>query len=338
MREPFIIAEMSANHLGSLDRAHKIVESAAAAGADAIKLQTWTPGTMCVDKTYEINHGPWAGSRLADLYDQAFTPWEWHQELYEHANNLGMIAFSSVFDLLALQFLESIECPIYKISSFEITDIPLIQSVARTGKPMIISTGMATFTEIAQAWSEAWRSGCRDITILKCTSAYPANCEDANLDSIRILRAAIETDRTKIGVSDHTMGLAVPIAATALGATVIEKHLTLLRSDGGPDSKFSLEPDEFRQMAIECRNTARAIRGQKFGPGPEEHHDLRRSTYIARDMIQGEVITEAHLTTARPALGMPPAKIPDCIGKMINRNVLAGTPMHQSMAVDKAVN
>ena len=330
MNRPFIIAEMSANHLGDVGRAYRIIEAAAEAGADAIKLQTWTPGTMCLDPTYRVQGGTWDGERLADLYAKAETPWAWHLPLFEHAQRLGLAAFSSVFDLKALEFLQGIDCPIYKISSFELVDLPLIEAVARTGKPMIISTGMATFHEIGKAWATATGAGCQDITLLKCTSAYPAGASDANLGAIYTLGDAFP--RASIGVSDHTLGLAVPIAATALGAEVIEKHLTLSRADGGPDASFSLEPHEFKQMVTECRNAARAVQGQYVGPSPGESTALRRSLYIAKDIQAGETITAEHLTTARPALGMTPSRMASLIGKTMRVDATRGMPATESLA------
>lgn len=334
---PFIIAEMSANHLGKPDRAHELVDAAADAGADAIKFQCWTQGTMCLND-HTVNGGPWDGQKLASLYEQAWTPWGWFDELYDHAKTKGLVPFASVFDHHALAYLESIGNALYKISSFELTDIPLIQAVAQTGKPMIISTGMGTFDEIAAAWANAGASGCKDITVLKCTSAYPATFEQANLGAIGILRGAFEGRRTQIGVSDHTLGSVVPIAAMALGATVIEKHLTLRRADGGPDATFSMEPHEFAAMVQDVRSVAEAVRWSHIGPTPGERTDLRRSVYVAKDIRPGEVITEEHLTTARPAEGMSPGRLHKVLGKTMRVTATRGMAFHESMACDKTVN
>lgn len=323
MNKPFIIAEMSANHLGSIDRARDIVMAAAAAGADAVKLQTWAPGMMCV-RDYTIKTGPWAGMKLADLYAEAETPWEWHEELFELARQHGMIGFSSVFDLGALDFLESIGCPMYKISSFEMADTPLIQAVAQTGKPMIISTGMASFDEIATAWAWAGSSGCKDITLLKCTSAYPASPAASNLRQMLKMRSAFGSDRTRIGLSDHTQGIGVAVAAVAMGATVIEKHLTLSRADGGPDAGFSLEPNEFAQMVRECNSAYEAAYLEEDQP---QHTDLRRSVYLARDVEPGQPIMPEDMVTARPNMGMPPGRMHWAIGKQHIQGGKAGQPL-----------
>lgn len=266
-RKPFIVAEMSANHLGSLARAHIIVEAAAKAGADAVKLQTFTPEQM-VDPDRVIEAGPWAGKLAIDLYRKAHTPREWHAELFEHARALGLVAFSSVFHPDDVDFLESLECPIYKISSFELLDLPLIRHAASTGKPLIISVGMASETEIKQAARAADASP--DLTLLQCTSAYPAPPEEANLNAMQYL-ASIPRCR-HYGLSDHSPGIGVAVAAAALGASVIEKHFTIRRYDGGPDAAFSMESWEFAQMVIECRKAAAAVIGlvQREGPTPGE--------------------------------------------------------------------
>lgn len=334
----FIIAEVSANHLGRQARAYDLINAAADAGANAVKFQCWTPGTMCIDCDYVVQGGPWAGRTMNDLYEEAWTPWEWFEGLYDYAHSKGLLPFASVFDHQALAFLERINNPIYKISSFELTDIPLIQAVAKTGKPMIISTGMGTFDEIATAWAHAGTAGCKDITLLKCTSAYPATYEQANLGAIQIMRAAFEGRRTKIGVSDHTMGEAVPIAATALGATVIEKHITISREDGGPDATFSMEPHEFKAMVQGVRNAALAVQGAHIGPAMGERIDLRRSVYVAKDIQPGETITEEHLTTARPGDGMSPGRLHKVLGKAMRVQAHRGMAFHESMAIDKGMN
>lgn len=297
---PFIVAEMSANHLGSLDRALQIVEAAAWAGADAIKLQTWTSDTMCVDKSYVLPKGTWAGRKLYELYREAWTPWEWHPIIFRRARELGLIPFSAAFDKESVDFLERLGVDRHKVASFELVDIPLIRYMASKGKPMILSTGMATEGEIFRAVAE-----CDDshVTVLACTSAYPASAEDANLSRLEHLMEVMVVDA---GLSDHTPGIGVACAAAALGATMIEKHLTLSRSDGGPDASFSMEPEEFKQMVIECRRAAASIGTPKFGPSPSEDTSLRRSLWVIKDTKAGEpLILGENVATARPALGLP---------------------------------
>lgn len=266
MQSPFIVAEVSANHLGSLERAHAIVEAAAKAGASAIKLQTFTPEQM-VDADKVIETGPWAGRLAIDLYREAHTPREWHANLFTHAKMLGMVAFSSVFHPDDVEFLETIGCPIFKIASFEATDLALIERAADTGKPIIISTGMCTYKEIETAVELAKASGCMDVTALKCTSAYPAPIEEANLATIEGMRYDLEVDT---GLSDHTMGHTAAVMAIALGAKVIEKHLTLSRQDGGLDAAFSAEPAEFAALVKACQEAAQALGRCQYGPTPSE--------------------------------------------------------------------
>lgn len=272
-----IVAELSANHLGSLDRALDIVHAAAVAGADAVKLQTFTPEQMANPDTI-VEAGPWAGCNLVDLYRQAHTPRAWLAPLFEHARRLGIECFSSVFHPDDVNVLEKLDCPRYKISSFELTDLDLIAHAARTGKPIIISTGMATFREIEQAVAVVIRHSPRAplLTLLRCTSAYPASPADANLATILDMASRL---RCEVGLSDHTMGIGVAVAAAALGASMIEKHLTLRRSDGGPDAAFSMEPEEFAQMVTECRRAVAAIGEVRYGPTPaeREHLALRRA-------------------------------------------------------------
>lgn len=297
---PFIVAELSCNHLGSLDRAIKIVEAAAWAGADSIKLQTWNPGTMCVDKGYVLPKGPWAGRNLAELYAEAWTPWEWHPIIFKRARELGMIPFSAAFDRESVDFLERLGVDRHKVASFELTDLPLIRYMASKGKPMILSTGMATKEEIDAACDACWDGMTPfSITLLKCTSAYPADASDANL--------ATMNGFFRWGLSDHTPGIGVAIAATALGATMIEKHLTLSRADGGPDAGFSMEPEEFKHMVTECRRAAASIGTVKYGPGPSEDTSLRRSLWTIRDIKKGDrLVLNENVATARPAVGLSP--------------------------------
>lgn len=268
MNKPFIVAEMSANHLGDLARAHRIIDAAANADAHAIKLQTFTPEQM-VDADKMIETGPWAGWKAIDLYRKAHTPREWHAELFEHARNLGLVAFSSVFHPDDVDFLETLDCPIYKVSSFELTDIPLIQAIVKTNKPIMISTGMSSDSEIEAAiltCAESFQTW-HHITLLKCTSAYPANASEANIATMVDMARKFDCD---VGISDHTPGIGVAVAAVALGASVIEKHLTLRRADGGPDAAFSMEPEEFSQMSLECQRAAAAIGTVHYGPTPGE--------------------------------------------------------------------
>lgn len=321
--KPFIVAEMSANHLGSLKRALKIVEAAAEAGADAIKIQTWSPDTMCIDRDYRLEHGPWAGRKLFDLYREAWTPWDWHRPIFDLAHELGLIQFSAAFDRDSVDFLETLGVDRHKVASFELTDLPLIRYIASKGKPMILSTGMASELEIHQASIEC--NGC-DVTLLHCTSAYPADAADVNLSTI--------TDLSyfgyKVGLSDHTMGIGVTCAAVSLGATMIEKHLTLSRADGGPDAGFSLEPHEFKQLVTECRRAAASIGEVKYGPGPSESTALRRSLWVCVDVKAGEeLILGGNVVTARPALGLSPAY--DLTGKHATSDIKGGSPLKLEM-------
>jgi len=261
--KPFIVAELSCNHQGSLDRALALVDAVVDAGADAIKLQTWTPGSMVQDHTYVMRTGPWRGRNLANLYHEAHTPWEWHPVIFDYAQKQGIEAFSTPFDVGALEFLESLNCPRYKVASFSLINLPLIRAIAETRTPIILSTGMATEEEINAAIDA---SGYNDLTLLKCTSAYPADASDANLATMQDMAAFYGNS----GLSDHTPGIGVAVAAAALGATVIEKHLTLLRADGGPDAAFSMEPDEFKQMVTACRQAAAAIGTVRYGPTEAE--------------------------------------------------------------------
>lgn len=293
MKEPFIVAEMSANHLGSLERAHAIVDAAADAGADAVKLQTWSPGTMCVSD-YRLDHGPWAGRLLRELYEEAFTPWEWHRPLFAHARARGMVGFSAAFDRDAVDFLETLGVDRHKVASFELVDLPLIRYMASKGKPMILSTGMAALKEVIAATDACQKAGVVP-TLLRCTSAYPAEPSDAHLAPLS----------GPWGLSDHTMGIGVACAAAALGAVMIEKHLTLSRADGGPDAGFSTEPAEFKQLVVECRRAAAARGEVRYGPGPNESTELRRSLWVRKDIAAGEPLRLGdNVCTARPALGL----------------------------------
>lgn len=328
--KPFIVAELGASHLGSQMRALAICEAAKKAGADAVKLQTFTPEQMVGDPNYIIPGGPWHGRRLLSLYEEAHTPREWHDVIFGYCRHIGIECFSTPFHPDDVAFLETLDCPIYKISSFEINDHELIKACANTGKPLIISTGMASVGEIAWAVESFYVNGGSDVTVLKCTSAYPASAEDANLRAMKDMRSSRwSCDLGNVGISDHTPGIGVAIAAAALGAAVIEKHLTLCRADGGPDAAFSMEPDEFAQMVTECRRAVSALGKTRYGPHKSESAsvELRRSLWFSKPLQQGEIITREHLKSARPALGLSPSLIEQVIGKRAARNVNHGEPV-----------
>lgn len=321
---PFIVAEMSANHLGSLHRALSIVDAAADAGADAIKVQTWSPGTMCLDRSYKLDHGPWAGRSLHDLYEEAWLPWNWHKSIFEHARSRGLIPFSAAFDRESVDFLETLGVDRHKVASFELTDLPLIRYMASKGKPIILSSGMALRIEIKQAAGAVAEVDPNvTVLVLKCTSAYPADASDANLSTFKTLPDGLW------GISDHTSGIGVACAAVALGAVMVEKHLTLNRADGGPDAGFSMEPAEFKQMVTECRRAAAAIGVPSYGPGPNESTALRRSLWVKRDIAAGDAMRLGdNVCTARPALGLPPST--DLAGQYAIGDLAAGTPLMAS--------
>lgn len=316
---PFIVAEMSANHLGSFERAIEIVEAAATAGADAIKVQTWAPDTMCVDPSYRLPHGPWAGRSLFDLYREAWMPWDWLAPIFFMARKNGLIPFSAAFDNASVDFLETLNVDRHKCASFELTDLPLIRYMASKGKPMILSTGMATQDEVLQAVLAIPEGYGPQVTLLKCTSAYPSDASDANLSTMQ----GWDGDW---GLSDHSLGIGVAVAAAALGATYIEKHLTLSRADGGPDAGFSMEPAEFKQMVQECRRAAAAIGVPSYGPGPNESTELRRSLWVIRDIANGEELELGrNVASARPALGVHPDT--NLFGTVALNDIKAGTPL-----------
>lgn len=328
---PFIIAEMSGNHNHSLERALKIVEAAAETGVQALKLQTYTADTM----TLNINKGSffiddpdnlWQGNSLYKLYQQAYTPWEWHKPIFDRCRELGLIAFSSPFDFSAVDFLESLDVPMYKVASFENTDLPLIKKIAATGKPMLISTGMASAAELDETVKTARAAGCRDIILLKCTSTYPAVPDNINLRTIPHME---ELFNCQVGLSDHTMGVGVAVAGVALGATVIEKHFTLARSDGGVDSAFSMEPAEMKDLVAETKKAWQALGHVSYGPTAKEEASLkhRRSLYIGEDMKAGDRITGENLRIIRPGDGLEPKYYDLLLGKKINRDVGKGTPV-----------
>jgi pseudaminic acid synthase len=332
---PFVIAEMSGNHNQSLERALAIVETAAAAGAHALKLQTYTADTMTID----VRDGEffiadpnslWAGSSLYELYQQAYTPWEWHEPIFRRARELGMIPFSTPFDESAVDFLESLDVGVHKIASFENTDIPLIRKVAATGKPMIISTGMASVAELDETVRAAREAGCRDLVLLKCTSTYPATPENTNIRTIPHLR---ELFGCEVGLSDHTMGCGAAVAAVALGATVIEKHFTLARADGGVDSAFSLEPDELKTLVLESERAWQSLGGVTYGVSAAEKKSLvfRRSLYVVKDVAAGEVLTVENVRAIRPGLGLPTKFLDLVIGRRVKKSVQRGTALRWNL-------
>ena len=330
-RKPFIIAEMSGNHNQSLERALAIVDAAAQAGADALKLQTYTADTMTLDLTsaeFTIQNANsiWRGQSLHALYSIAHTPWEWHAPIMERARARGMICFSSPFDASAVDFLESLDAPVYKIASFECIDLPLIRRVAQTGKPVIISTGMATIVEIAEAVEAARSGGCRDLTLLKCTSTYPATPENTNVRTISHLR---ELFACSVGLSDHTMGIGAAIAAVALGAVVIEKHFTLARADGGVDSAFSLEPAELRSLVVETERAWLSLGAIQYGPTAAEEpaRSRRRSLYVVTDLKAGDRLNAQTVRAIRPGLGLPPKYLEQILDRQVKCDVARGTPL-----------
>lgn len=331
---PFIIAEMSGNHNQSLERALEIVEAAARSGAHALKLQTYTADTMTLDvDTAEFhidNLELWKGMSLHKLYQQAHTPWEWHKPIFDRCKELGLICFSTPFDETAVDFLETLSVPVYKIASFENNHLPLIRKVAATGKPMIISTGMASIAELDEAVTAAREAGCKDIVLLKCTSTYPATPENTNILTIPHMR---ELFGVEVGLSDHSMGTGVAVAAVALGATVIEKHFTTRRADGGVDSSFSMEPEEMQALVVESERAWQALGKVAYGPTEKELASLqyRRSLYVARDMRVGETFNNENLRVVRPGFGLPPKYYNVILGKQVLRDVKKGTPLNWSL-------
>lgn len=325
----YVVAELSANHDQSLSRAEALVRAAAEAGADAIKLQTYTPDTMTLAsdaEPFRIHGTIWDGRLLYDLYQEAQTPWEWHAPLMALARELGLDCFSSPFDATAVDFLEALDAPVYKVASFELVDIPLLRRIAATGKPVIASTGMATSPEIEEAVNTLRAGGAAAIALLKCTSAYPAAPEEMDLRTIPDLAARFELP---VGLSDHTMDETVPVAAVALGACIVEKHLTLSRSHPGPDSAFSLEPQEFRAMVSAVRTAERALGGVRYGPNRREEGSLRfrRSLFVAEDLQAGDLFTAANIRCIRPADGLHPRHLDEVLGRRAARAVRRGTPL-----------
>jgi len=326
----FIIAEMSANHLQKFDNAVKLIKAAKEAGADAVKLQTYTPDTITIDcnnEYFQIKQSTlWDGQSLYELYKKAYTPWEWQPKLKEIAEEEGLVFFSSVFDKTAVDFLERINVPAYKIASFEITDIPLIEYAASKGKPVIISTGIATLSDIEEAVNACKRMGNEQIALLKCVSAYPTPLEDVNLRTIPNLA---ETFKTVVGLSDHSLSISVPIASVALGACIIEKHLTLDRKLGGPDAAFSIEPEEFKAMVKSVREAEKALGEVSYDltEKMKKSRELSRSLFVVKDIKAGEVFTEENIRSIRPGYGLPPKYLKEILSKRATQDIKKGRPL-----------
>ncbi len=332
---PFVIAEMSGNHNQSLERALRIVDAAAQAGAQALKIQTYTADTMTLNVkerefTIDDPSSLWHGSSLYELYQRAHTPWEWHKPIFDRCRERGILGFSTPFDPTAVDLLESLGVPLYKIASFENTDLPLIAKVASTKKPLIISTGMATEEELKEAVQTARAAGCRDLILLKCTSLYPAPPEDTNIRTIPHMQ---KTFGCQIGLSDHTLGLGTSLTAVAMGATVIERHFTLRRQDGGVDAAFSLEPMELKQLVEESRQAWKALGTVRYGPTERERSSLRfrRSLYVSKDMKAGDAFTADNLRIVRPGLGLPPKYFDALLGRRVTKSIKKGTPVTEEI-------
>ncbi len=326
---PYVIAELSANHNGSLDIAKKLIDEALRAGADAVKLQTYTPDTITIKSDspdFCIEGGLWSGRTLYDLYQEAYMPWEWHPILFDHAKKIGITIFSSPFDSTAVDFLESLNAPAYKIASFEAIDIPLIKYVARTGKPMIISTGMANAEEIATAIDAAKGEGCKDLAILHCVSGYPTPPREYDLRTIPDMKARYGV---KVGLSDHSEDNAVAIASVALGATIIEKHFTLDRSGNGPDDRFSIEPSQLKALCRDAKIAWDALGSANYDLRSSEGGNIkfRRSLYFVKDIKAGDLITHDNVRSIRPGYGLPPKQLENILGMIVNRNISRGSPV-----------
>ena len=327
---PYLIAELSGNHNKSIERSRKILQHAASSGADAIKLQTYTPDTMTLNvKTDEFyindKNSPWHGRYLYELYEDAFTPWEWHEELMHEAHRLGLAFFSTPFDETAVDFLETLNVPAYKISSFENTDIPLLRKVAQTGKPLIISCGLINLEELEETVAAVQSAGCNNFALLKCTTSYPASVTDSNLSTISDMRNRFGCE---VGLSDHTLGIASALTAIGQGASIIEKHLTLSRADGGVDATFSMEPSEFDSLTTEAKNAWLSLGTVHYGPTASESETIksRRSIYVAEDLVQGHIVTERDIRRIRPGNGLAPIHYDNLLGKRTTRNIPKGTP------------
>ncbi len=329
---PFVVAELSGNHNKSLDRAIQLIHAAHEAGAHAVKLQTYTADTMTLDSKdphFQITDPKslWNGRYLYELYDEAHTPWEWHKEIFEICNNLGITCFSAPFDLSAIEFLEKLNCPAYKIASFENTDVDLIASVSQTGKPVIISTGMANVSEIYDAVNVARKNGCQNLVLLKCTSTYPASPESCNVLTIPHMKDLFQCE---VGLSDHTMGIGVSVASVALGASLIEKHFTLNREDGGVDSAFSLEPQELGSLVIETERAWQSLGRVNYGISSrqeEKSKQFRRTLFVSKDLNEGDTISEENIRSIRPGYGLPVKEKSNIIGRKVRQNIKKGTPL-----------
>ena len=335
--KPFIIAEMSGNHNQSLGRALEIVEAAASTGAHALKLQTYTADTLTLDISggefvIEDKNSLWAGKSLYELYQEAYTPWEWHKPIMERANELGMLCFSTPFDETAVDFLKELNMPAYKIASFENTHLPMIKKVASTGKPMIISTGMASIAELDETVRTIRQAGCEQFVLLKCTSTYPATPENSNVLTIPHMRKLFNCE---VGLSDHTLGIGASVSAVAHGATIIEKHFTLNRADGGVDSSFSMEPVEMKQLVIETERAWQSLGKVTYGPTVPEKSSLafRSSLYIAEDMKKGDILNEKNLRIVRPGLGLAPKYYNILLGRKMNKDVKKGTAVEWDLFI-----
>ena len=335
---PFVIAELSGNHNGSLDRAIRLVEAAAATGAQCIKLQTYRADTLTLDVMegeFVISDPKslWKGRSLHSLYEEAHTPWEWHEPIMKRAAELGMVCFSSPFDETAVDFLETLEVPAYKIGSFECTHLPLLKKVAETGKPVILSTGMATVAEIDEAVRTLRAGGCSELALLKCTSSYPSTPENSNLATLPHLREMFECE---VGISDHTLGIGVSVAAVALGAVIIEKHFTLARAEGGVDSAFSMEPEEMKALVVESERAWQAMGRIHYGPTAAEKVAVtrRRSIYLSEDVGEGEALSEGNLRVVRPGHGLEPKFLPLVLGRRLRRAVTKGTPLSWDLLLE----
>lgn len=326
---PYVIAELSANHNGSLETALKIMDAAKLAGADAVKLQTYRPDTITLDvdrPEFRVTGGLWDGRSLYELYEEAHMPWEWHKPLFEHAHKLGITIFSSPFDTTAVDLLESLDAPAYKVASLEIVDLPLIRYIASKGKPVIISTGLANETEIQEAVDAARSAGCQQLALLHCVSSYPAPSEEYNLRTIPDMR---EKYGTVVGLSDHTLDNTTAIASVAMGACIIEKHFTLNRNGGGPDDSFSLEPDDLTHLCRDAKTAWKALGQINYGRTASESANIqfRRSLYFVKSLAAGDTITEDAVKSVRPGFGLAPKHLPEIVGRKLKTNVRYGDPV-----------